>query len=199
MKKVYILDLNILTKQNLSIPEFLTLLSLYDIDVEYDHSDDDLKSLDEKGFTKIILEEDEKISVIKKKGKLLIESIKQLDLSLDNIQKQAKRTPKVIDPEIDKFVTNFRNLWKGLKPGAMGSQSGCKGKLIRWMQTNPDYSKDDIIKAAKTYLKSLNDYRYLQNADYFIFKRDLHGESSRLSAFIDEAESPEEEWSSTLT
>jgi hypothetical protein len=99
---------------------------------------------------------------------------------------------------MDDFVSEFRQLWKGLKPGSMGSQNGCKDKLLRWMKDNPTYGKEDILRASKTYLKSLSNYTYLQNADYFIYKKDAHGESSRLSAFIDEADLPQDEWSSNL-
>jgi len=197
-KKVYILDISKLTELNLSIEEFITLISLQDIDITIDVKNNNLKSLEEKEFIKIILEENEEIPIIKKKGKLLIDSLHTMDLDSVNIRKSIKKLIKHIDPEIDQFVNEFRHLWKGLKPGSMGSQNGCKEKLLRWMKDNPDYKKEDIIKASKSYLKSLNDYRYLQNADYFIYKKDLHGESSRLSAFIDEADLPNDEWSSNL-
>jgi len=50
-------------------------------------------------------------------------------------------------------------------------------------------------------LSLVNDYQYLQRADYFIFKREGKEESSRLSAFIDEREDNEiidDEWTSNL-
>ena len=68
------------------------------------------------------------------------------------------------------FVKEYRNLWKGLKPGSMGHEQGVKDKLFRWMQSNTEYSKEDIIRAAKLYIKSLDNYTYLQQADYFVYK-----------------------------
>lgn len=197
-KKVYLIDISKLTEYNLSVEEFLLLISIQDIDIEIEIQDKLLKSLEQKEYIKIIFEENEEIPVIKKKGKLLIDSLKTVNLDSVTTTKAIRKIAKQIDPEINQFVTEFRHLWKGLKPGSMGSQNGCKEKLIRWMKDNPTQTKEGILKAAKTYLKSLNDYRYLQAADYFVYKRDIHGESSRLSAFIDEAELPSDEWSSNL-
>lgn len=197
-KKVYTLDISMLTEYDLSLEEFILLLSFQDIDLDVEIKEELLKSLQEKDFIKIILDENEEIPVIKKKGKLLIDLCQIVNLDSVPARKAIKKIAKQIDPEINQFVTEFRHLWKGLKPGSMGSQNGCKDKLIRWMRDNPQTTKEDILKAAKTYLKSLADYRYLQAADYFIYKKDMHGESSRLSAFIDEADLPTDDWSSNL-
>lgn len=191
MKKVYTLDLEVLTENNLSIQEYLTLLYLNDADINIEIENSNLLSLEEKGFIKIILEENEKIEIIRQKGKLLIDSV--------NTKKITRRSSRSINNDINDFMVDFRNLWKGLKPGSMGSQNACNEKMTRWMKDNPTYKKEDVIKAAKAYLKSVNDYRFLQAADYFIYKKDAHGESSRLSAFIDEAETPNDEWSSQLS
>lgn len=198
MKNVYTIDLNTLFENEISIIQALTLISLQDIDIDIDVNEIDIKKLEEKGFINIIIEENEKIEVIKKKGRVLIEKLKKENIQISN----NKRTPKrnlIHNEQDDEFITNFRELWKGLKPGAMGSQNGCKIKMYKWMNENPEYKKEDIFKAAKTYLKSVNDYRFLQAADYFIYKKDAHGESSRLSAFIDEADTPNDEWSSQLS
>ena len=66
------------------------------------------------------------------------------------------------------------------------------------MKNNPDYSKEDIIKAAKIYINSLDNYTFLQQADYFIYKKDAYGESSRLSAFIDDISKPTDDWTSQI-
>ena len=67
------------------------------------------------------------------------------------------------------------------------------------MSENPNYSKDDILKAARIYIKSLDNYQYLQQADYFIFKKDGKDENSRLSAFIDEHEPNNTDWTVKLS
>jgi len=83
----------------------------------------------------------------------------------------------------------------------MGSQKSCEMKLTRWMKENSEYSFDDILKAVDIYLESLNgDYRFLQRADYFVFKQENNREeSSRLSAYIDEIGITQSgDWTTTL-
>lgn len=197
MKKVYILDLNILTEQNISLEEFIVLLSIQDADIDCDIKHETIQSLQEKDFIKIIVENHEEIPITSKKGRLLINLLTQVNLKTVN-RRQIKKV-QTIPEGIDDFVKEFRSLWKGLKPGSMGSQNACRDKMIRWMETNPDYNQEDILKASKVYLRSLDNYRYLQNAEYFIYKKDENKvESSRLSAFIDENDSPQDEWSSNL-
>ena len=85
----------------------------------------------------------------------------------------------------------------------MGSPKACKQKLTRWLLENPDYSFDDVLEAADLYLKTegLNT-RFLQNAEYFIFKQNVNREeSSRLSAYVDELGNPNIEtsdWTSKI-
>lgn len=199
MKKVYTLNLNVLANKNLSVQECVILISLTNIDFDVDIQQKHLESLEEKGFIKIIIEENEQIEIVKKKGKLFIESLQDNESNIANTHKITKRPQKFINTEINDFITTFRELWKGLKPGSMGSHNSCNEKMTRWMIENPSYTKEDILKASKAYLKSVNDYRFLQAADYFIYKKDTRGESSRLSAFIDEADTPNDEWSSQLS
>jgi hypothetical protein len=73
------------------------------------------------------------------------------------------------------------------------------------MIDNPEHPFENIIKAVKIYINSLNNqYTYLQQADYFIYKRENGSkeESSRLSAFIEEVSDAEVisgGWTSTLS
>lgn len=190
-----LIDLNLLTVQNLSVDEYITLLAL-DQCFDYSIKDDVIESLQHKNFIKVIKEEDEEIHIIRQKGKLLIESSKLFTAEdLTTVNKQVKRSKD----ELNEFITEFRLLWKGLKPGSMGSEAACKNKMTRWMIENPSYTKENILNAAKTYINSLDNYKFLQQADYFIYKKDVHGESSRLSAFIDEDVKAESDgWSSNL-
>lgn len=183
MKK-YIIDEITLKNSNVSIEEYLTLLSIKNY-INYNYTDNLLSSLQDKMFIKILKEEDNPIIVLRDRGEEFLERFAIIYKPIDK---------KTLDLE---FVEQFRNLWKGLKPGAMGSLNSCKEKLQRWMQENPEYSEQDILNAAKAYLDSLDSYTYLQRADYFIFKRDAKGESSRLSAFIDEPRI-DENWTTNL-
>lgn len=196
INNAFILDFSILAEQNLSIEEFITIIHLKE-GIVYNNSPRHLKSLEEKQFIKII--SDEKI-ILREKGKLFIELISIEKLSSVKDKKQIKKSDRLLENEVNTFIEEFRNKWKGLKPGSMGSLSACKDKMKRWMFENPNYSKDQILKAAEIYIHSLNNYDYLQQADYFIYKKDAHGESSRLSAFIDEIDNIHtEDWTSTLT
>ena len=116
---------------------------------------------------------------------------------IEAIEAEYERTGKATD--FDEFIEEYRNLWKGLKVGSMGSPMACKEKMLRWMGENPNYTKEDILKAAKIYINSLNNYQYLQAAHYFIYKKDGKEEDSRLSAFIEEKEVDNTDWTTKLS
>jgi hypothetical protein len=198
MKKAYILDLNILAEHNLTIEEFAAITYL-DQGKESKGLIDNACSLQEKQFIKIIKEKDEEIYILREKSKLLLEflEIESLEFA-KNAKKIIKRSSRSVVNDLDTFIEEFRSLWKGLKPGSMGSTNGCREKMIRWMKENPQYNREDILRASRVYIQSLDNYQYLQQADYFIYKKDARGESSRLSAFIDEKEIKQEGWSSNL-
>ena len=190
--KAFILDFNVLAEQNLSIEEFLVLIHLDD--ELYNNSMRVLKPLEEKQFIKII--NDEKI-ILREKGKLFIELISIEKLSSTKNNKQTVKSDRLINVELDSFINDFRNKFKGLKPGSMGSEASCKMKMYRWMKENPSYTPEQILKAADIYIKSLNNYQYLQRADYFIYKKDGKEESSGLAAYIDEIE-VDDDWTTNL-
>jgi len=200
MINAFILDLNLLSEHNLSVEEFITLCKVNDRNLNYhiELKQDVLNSLETKLFIKQIIEENEKIILVREKGKILIDllSIEGVD-SFKN-KKIIKRSSRAVNNEIEDFVETYRNLWKGLKPGAAGSSKTCTEKLQRWMFENPTYDKKDILSAAKRYINSLDNYKYLQSADYFVFKKDGKEESSRLSTFIDDVDAMEDGWTSNL-
>ena len=192
--KAFILDFNLIYEQNLSIDEYLVLIHLQD-DIIYNNSNLILTSLQDKGFIKIIT--NEKI-ILREKGTLFLDLISIDSINSAKDKKITKKSSRSINSDLDVLAKEYRMLWKGLKPGSMGSEQGCKEKLFRWMKNNPDYSKEDIIKAAKIYINSLDNYTFLQQADYFIYKKDAYGESSRLSAFIDDISKPTDDWTSQI-
>ena len=196
VNNAFILDFNLLNEQDLSIDEFITLLHL-DNDLSYKSSINHLESLENKQFIKINKNDDNEI-VIREKGKLFIDFISIDKVSFSNNKKIVKKSDRLINTDMNEFIDKFRNKWKGLKPGSMGSVGACKDKMSKWMKENPTYTQDQILKAADIYISSLNNYVYLQAADYFIYKKDAHGESSKLSAFIDEIETKSEGWTSQL-
>jgi hypothetical protein len=197
-EKAYILDLSLLEEQNLSIDEFIVLVHI-DNELVRKNSLDYLNSLEKKQFIKLPVKQDEEI-LLREKGKLFIDFVSIEKVSSVGNKKIVKRSDRSIKEGLKDFVKEYRSLWKGLKPGSMGSENGCADKLSRWMKENPQYSLEDISKAAKLYIKSVDNLQFLQAADYFIYKKDAHGESSRLSAFIDEIGEniPEDNWTTQL-
>lgn len=196
-----ILDFNVLEQNQLSLMEFMTLLKLNHNEIDLDINDNVLNSLQNKQFIKIVKDNEENVTIIREKSKLLIDFLLIEGLNSNYKDKKVtKKSSRSISEGFEEFITEYRSLWKGLKVGSMGSHNSCSDKLSRWLKENPQYSKEDVLKAAKIYINSLDNYQYLQQADYFIYKKDAHGESSRLSAFIDETEvNNNTDWTSRLS
>lgn len=200
MKEAFILDLNFLKEQNLSVIEFITLLQLNEIDTGLQLDLDILHNLQEKQFVKLIIDKFGTNTIIREKSKLLLDFL-SIESNYSNYKEKKiiKKSTRTISGGFDEFIEDYRKLWKGLKPGSMGSENACKEKMLRWMGENPNYSKEDILKAAKIYINSLNNYQYLQAAHYFIYKKDGKEEDSRLSAFIEEKEVDNTDWTTKLS
>ena len=200
MKESFILDLNFLKEQNLSVIEFITLLQLNEIDTGLQLDLDILHNLQEKQFVKLIIDKFGTNTIIREKSKLLLDFLSiESSYSDYKSKKVVKKSTRTISEGFDEFIEEYRNLWKGLKPGSMGSENACKEKMLRWMGENPNYTKEDILKAAKIYINSLNNYQYLQAAHYFIYKKDGKEEDSRLSAFVEEKEVDNTDWTVKLS
>ena len=195
MKEAFILDLNFLKEQDISPEEFLVLIGLNN-NLDIEHSKSWFTSLEQKGFIKRNLSE----VILREKSKLLLDFL-SIESNYSNYKekKVIKKSNRVINEGFDEFIEEYRNLWKGLKVGSLGSYKTCYDKMKRWMSENPNYSKEDILKAARIYIKSLDNYQYLQQADYFIFKKDGKDENSRLSAFIEEKEVDNTDWTVKLS
>ena len=193
--EAFILDLNFLKEQNIKPQDFLLLIQLNNGEEGSDFYED-FESLQDKGFIKLIGEN----FIIREKGKLLLDFLSiESNYSDYKNKKIIKKSNRVINEGFDEFIEEYRNLWKGLKVGSMGSPIACKEKMERWMKENPNYSKEDILKAARIYINSLNNYQYLQAAHYFIYKKDGKEEDSRLSAFIEEKEIDNTDWTTKLS
>ena len=199
MKEAFILDLNFLKEQNLSVIEFVTLLELNEIKTGLFLDNDILNSLQDKQFIKRIQDSFGTVNILREKSKLLLDFL-SIESNYSNYKEKKiiKKSNRVINEGFDEFIEEYRSLWKGLKLGSMGSPGACKEKMLRWMGENPNYTKEDILKAAKIYINSLNNYQYLQAAHYFIYKKDGKEEDSRLSAFINETEPDNTDWTTSL-
>ena len=185
-----VIDTNDLDKFNLTIRESILLYAIKYPELDFNENDAIYKTLENKKFIKI----DEK-------GKIVLRNRAEEFFNGIKSDVYTKVSTRTINQIIKERLHEFRSLWKGLAPGSMGSKKSCEEKLSRWIKENPEYSFDDILQAAKNYINSLGgNYKYLQRADYFIFKKEGKEESSRLSAFIEEVhlELPNADWTSNL-
>lgn len=97
------------------------------------------------------------------------------------------------DPDLLTFVHKYRTMFKTIseKSGIMGDRNACIDKFKRFFKKYPEFSdRELILSAAKKYIQSesRHNYRYLQRADYFIFKQENSSriESSRCASFCEE-------------
>lgn len=200
MKRSLILDFNVLKEIDITVEEFLFLYYISE-QKEVNTQFVDLIKLQNNQFIKIRQNEKTTEYYLREKSIKLIEFLSvEIDNSYSAEEKNIRKSDRVIQEEMVKRLPEFREKWKGLKPGSMGSLKSCKLKLTRWMKENPEYNFDDILRAADIYLATFDgNYTYLQRADYFIFKQENNREeSSRLSAYVDEIDIPTDEWTSSI-
>jgi len=163
-------------------------------------NDVDVNKLQEKKLIKISSEQN---IILRQQSIDLIElSLVEADISFKTIKKKVSRSVREINKEVESFVDEFRKKWHGLKPGAMGGKQACVQKLKRWMKDNPEVTPEQILEAADLYIKTeCRDPRFVQRADYFIYKQDSSkNEASRLSAYVDEIlfGTIDDDWTSKL-
>lgn len=206
MKKSLVIDFVILEKLNLSVKQLFILYLIVKKDKEVinlinrENLDylTNLEDLENKKYIKLDkdLIPEARQSAIDLIDYLLIESFKELFSS-----KIIKKSKKRIKAEVVERIDEYRTKWKGLKAGSMGDKNSCIEKLSKWMEENPSYSFEDILNAVDLYLETEGaNTRFLQRADFFIYKQDANKiESSRLSAFIDDAsDGVEKDWTSNI-
>lgn len=196
---MFIVDPKLLKEYDLDINEFLALAKIfYNLDIKDIDTLNYAESLQDKNYIKLI--NNTTTIIIREKTAKLFKLLQSFELKVKTQDsKKVIKSDLALKYEVDSFISEFRNKWKGLKPGSMGSPQSCKDKMLRWCKLNPSYTKEDILKAADIYIKSLKDFKYLQSADYFIYKQDGKVESSRLSAFVDEIDNyNDEDWTTKI-
>ncbi len=94
----------------------------------------------------------------------------------------------------DLFITKFRELFKGKKMGSMGTLGTVVKNMEEFRATYPEYTTEHILKATESYVKSCaNDgYKYLQQADYFIWKNQDFSRVNKTSRLLQWCEEIEE-------
>lgn len=198
-KDITCIDLAVIAEYDISVNECMSIIKIHlEDDFNFDDTGVDYNKLQEEKFIKIIKNGEEDHYILRQKGNDFIDAVIGQSIKIQAVKKKRA----TINVDLLTRLPEFRDKWKGLKPGSMGSLQSCKDKLTRWMNENPDYTLDEIIGAAEAYIDSLNgDYRFLQRADYFVYKQENNREeSSRLSAFIDEigTNTSQGDWTSKL-
>lgn len=137
---------------------------------------------------------DDKLKATDKGKRLIVDYENQI--SNEEKKPNVKQVNAIInEKEIESYVDEYRNLFKGLKPGSMGDKKACVKKLVQFYKEYAEYAnKDLILSATKRYINSLNNYTYLKQADYFIFKQDhTKIDKSMLASYCEEIEMGAEE------
>lgn len=100
-------------------------------------------------------------------------SLKQLETDIQNFVKT--------------WINQFRYIWHDTLPGKKGDKNSCVVKMTDFLiNTKFEYSIETIIEMAKLYVYDCNNYRYLQQADYFIYKTTSGIQQSRLLAYLED-------------
>lgn len=93
---------------------------------------------------------------------------------------QKSFVSKVGKEKVEDWIDEWYELWpKGVKSGGntlvRSDKNGCLNKMKKFVKTNPDYTKEIIIRATKDYLNHLrmNNFAFIQAAHYYIFKNDI--------------------------
>ena len=111
MKEAFILDLNFLKEQNLSVIEFITLLQLNEIDTGLQLDLDILHNLQEKQFVKLIIDKFGTNTIIREKSKLLLDFL-SIESSHSNYKEKKiiKKSNRAINEGFDEFIEEYRKL-----------------------------------------------------------------------------------------
>ncbi len=87
--------------------------------------------------------------------------------------------------EWDWVDTEYRKLFKDIRPDRGGTIVSCVSRMKDLFATKPSIRKEDVLLATKLYLKELTDPQYLQGADYFIRKGMGVNITSKLSEYLE--------------
>lgn len=128
---------------------------------------------------------------LRPEGERLVKQLDELFKTQVITTKKLKEESVDIMDDISGWIDDYRSLFKGKKVGAMGDKTSCIAKMARFFKQYPEHAdKDKVMKAAEKYINSegLNqNYKFLQRADYFIFKESSSkDEISKLASFCDE-------------
>lgn len=170
MKRIIEINTNSLIKSNLDIHNYFILQIIFEKDADlfnifkkYNNSDYNLEVLIAQEYLKYT-GENFRLAIFNNELDIL-------DFIL--LEKATKLfiNDKVTEAihEVDQWIGDYRNLFKGIKIGSMGDPNACLKKMKLFLKVNPKYTKEQIFEATKAYIKN-TEPRYTMQADYFISK-----------------------------
>lgn len=87
------------------------------------------------------------------------------------------------------WVTEYRQMFRDVRIDAGGSIKDCVLKMQRFFAENPDVRKEEVMEAAKLYIHAFKhgteNLKYMQKADYFIYKGKGLERTSRLEQYVE--------------
>lgn len=98
------------------------------------------------------------------------------------------------DMGISGWIDEYRALFKGKKPGCIGDRDMAIKNMTWLLTTYPQYTKEDVMKAAKYYISTCakDGYKYLVRSNYFLSKEDASGNKShQILTFLEETKAEE--------
>lgn len=107
-------------------------------------------------------------------------------VNVDSIRLELERD------DVEKWIDEYRHLFRGKKAGAMGDKNLCIARMKEFVNENPQYTKQHILAATKKYIEdqASQSYKYLKFAHYFIQKTEvIEGKKvsiSKLQTYCDE-------------
>lgn len=126
---------------------------------------------------------DETLFELEEKGYIKVIDDTNFDLRAKSLEFKAEELGENPSSSNLDWIDEYRLLFKNKTnaTGIMGGKTQCSKKMLDFIKKNKA-TKDEILGATELYLDSLQDVRYLQQADYFILKNG----NSRLEAFLEE-------------
>jgi hypothetical protein len=89
------------------------------------------------------------------------------------------------DSEWQWVLTEYRPLFKEISKDRAGSPTSCIKRMKAFFATHPEIRKNDILEAARMYIRATPNPQYLQSADYFILKDKGSQSKSRLEQYLE--------------
>lgn len=139
-------ETDFLNNLNISPNQYVYLVML-SMNQEFSIPYEDLEILEARKYIKI----GEEQNYLRPKGKKIVENL--------------------IEEPTDNFIEEYRLLFKDLKKNSMGIKKLVEKNMARFKTLYP-YTNEEILQATEKYINenSINDYKLMRQADYFIFK-----------------------------